>query len=68
VDGWASLVAQLVKNPPAMWETWVQSLNWEDPLEKENTHSILLNVSEHRDDDWLDYNKHSFLETQNLMI
>ena len=26
----ASLVAQLVKNPPAMWETWVQSLGWED--------------------------------------
>ena len=30
----ASRVAQLVKNPPAMWETWVQSLGWEDPLEK----------------------------------
>ena len=30
----ASLVAQLVKNPPTMWETWVQSLGWEDPLEK----------------------------------
>ena len=30
----ASLVAQLVKNPPAMWETWVPSLGWEDPLEK----------------------------------
>ena len=30
----ASLVAQLVKNPPAMQETWVQSLGWEDPLEK----------------------------------
>ena len=29
-----SLVAQLVKNPPAMGETWVQSLGWEDPLEK----------------------------------
>ena len=28
------LVAQLVKNLPAMWETWVQSLGWEDPLEK----------------------------------
>ena len=28
---WASLVAQLVKNPPAIWETWVQSLGWEDP-------------------------------------
>jgi len=31
---WASLVPQLVKNPPAMWETWVRSLGWEDPLEK----------------------------------
>ena len=30
----ASLVAQLVKNPPAMWGTWVQSLGWEDLLEK----------------------------------
>ena len=30
----ASQVAQMVKNPPAMWETWVQSLAWEDPLEK----------------------------------
>ena len=30
----ASLMAQLVKNLPAMWETWVQSLGWEDPLEK----------------------------------
>ena len=31
---WASLVAQLVKNLPAIWETWVQSLGLEDPLEK----------------------------------
>ena len=31
---WASLVAQLVKNSPAMREMWVQSLGWEDPLEK----------------------------------
>ena len=30
---WASLVAQLVKNPPAMLETWVWSLGWEDPLQ-----------------------------------
>ena len=29
-----SIVAQLVKNPPAVWETWVQSLGWEDPREK----------------------------------
>ena len=53
---WASLVAQLVKNPPAMretwvrslgweamWETWVQFLSWEDPLEKgKATHSSIL--------------------------
>ena len=31
---WASLVAQTVKNPPAMWKTWVWSLGWEDPLEE----------------------------------
>ena len=31
---WASLMAQLVKNLPAMQETWVQSLGWDDPLEK----------------------------------
>ena len=40
---WASLVAQLVKNLPAMPETWVRSLGWEDPLEKEKaTHSSIL--------------------------
>ena len=39
---WASLVAQLVKNPPAMRETWVQSLSWDDPLEKgKATHSSI---------------------------
>ena len=39
----ASLVAQLVKNPPAMRETWVRSLDWEDPLEKgKATHSSIL--------------------------
>ena len=39
----ASLVAQLVKNPPAMQETWVLSLSWEDPLEKgKATHSSIL--------------------------
>ena len=32
--GWASPVAQLVKNLPAVQETWVRSLGWEDPLEK----------------------------------
>ena len=40
---WASLVAQMVKNPPAMQETSVQSLGWEDPLEKRmTTHSSIL--------------------------
>ena len=40
---WASLVAQLVKNLPAMWETWVPSLGWEDLLEKGTaTHSSIL--------------------------
>ena len=40
---WASLVAQLAKNPPAMQETWVRSLGWEDPLEKgKATHSNIL--------------------------
>ena len=40
---WASLVAQLVKNLPAIQETWVRSLGWEDPLEKERaTHSSVL--------------------------
>ena len=40
---WASLVAQLVKNLLAMWETWVQFLGWEDLLEKGRiTHSSIL--------------------------
>ena len=40
---WASLVAQLVKNLPAMQETCIQSLGWEDPLEKgKATHSSIL--------------------------
>ena len=40
---WAFLVAQLVKNLPAMQEIWVPSLGWEDPLEKgKATHSSIL--------------------------
>ena len=36
-------MAQIVKNPPAVWETWVQSLGWEDPLEEGMvTHSNIL--------------------------
>ena len=39
----SSLVTQMVKNPPTVWETWVQSRGWEDPLEKgKATHSSLL--------------------------
>ena len=45
---WASLVAQLVKNLPAMRETWVQFLGWEDPLEKgKATHFSILNCIVH---------------------
>ena len=40
---WAPLVAQMVKNPPAMWETWVRSLDWEDLLEESlTTHSSIV--------------------------
>ena len=40
---WASLVAQTVKNPPAMWEAWILFLGWEDPSESEMaTHSSIL--------------------------
>ena len=40
---WASLVTELVKNPPAMRETWVRSLGWENPLKKgKATHSSIL--------------------------
>ena len=40
---WASLVAQMVKNLPAVWEAWVRSLGWEDPLEKgKATHLSVL--------------------------
>ena len=40
---WDSLVAQMVKNLPAMWKIWVQSLGWKDPLEEGMvTHSSIL--------------------------
>ena len=43
VKFWASLAAQMVKNLPAMWETWVQSLGWDDHREKGmTTHSCIL--------------------------
>ena len=44
----AFLMAQMVKNLPAMWKTWVQSLGQEDPLEKETaTHSRFLAWKSH---------------------
>ena len=47
---WTSLVAQMVKNLPAMWETWVRSLGWEDPLEGGiATHSNILAGRIHMD-------------------
>ena len=43
-------MTQIVKNPPAVWETWVQSLGWEDPLEKGmTTHSSILAWRIHMD-------------------
>ena len=43
LEMWASLVAQLVKNPPAMWKTWVRFLDWENPVEKGTaTHTRIL--------------------------
>ena len=40
---WASLMAQIVKNPPVIWETWIQSMGWKDPLEEGiATHSSIL--------------------------
>ena len=43
MTSWASLIDELVKNPPAIEETWVQSLGWKDPLDKEKaTHTSIL--------------------------
>ena len=43
MGSWASLVTQTVKDLPALWETWVRSLGWEDPLEEDMaTHSSIL--------------------------
>ena len=43
IEGIWTLVAQMAKNPPALWETWVRSLGWKDPLEKGSaTHSSIV--------------------------
>ena len=58
---WASLVAQLVKDLPAVWETWVRLLRWEDPLEKGTaTYSSILawrwtKRSQKNGHDWVDF-------------
>ena len=67
---WASLVAQLVKNPPTMWETWVRSLGWEDPLEKgKSTHSSILAWRipwGYKESDMTEQLSHGILETRIL--
>ena len=47
---WASLMTQTVKNLPAMWETWVQSLGQEDPLEKANGNPLQYSCLENSRD------------------
>ena len=70
---WATLVAQLVKNPPAVRENWIRSLCWEDPLEKGMaTHSSILAWripwtiqsmgSQRVEDDWLIYGTSTVLQ------
>ena len=62
---WAFLVAQLVKNPPAVWETWVQSLDWENPLEKgKATHSGILAWRIPWTIQFMDYTVHGVTESQ----
>ena len=46
LDLWVSLVVQMVQNPPTMWETWVGSLGWEDPLEKGTGYPFLYSCLE----------------------
>ena len=43
---WASLVVQMVKNLPSLWETWIQSLGWEDPLEEGMTTTSIFLLGE----------------------
>ena len=69
----ASLVAQLIKNLPAMQDTQVRSLGWEDPLEKEMaTHSVLFIVEFHRQKSQADYrlwdHKELIWETGRLLL
>ena len=59
-EAWASPVAQLVKNLPAVWETWVQSLGWEDPLEKGKVTTLQYSGLENS----RDYTVHGVTKTQ----
>ena len=72
---WTSLVAQLVKNPPAMWETWVRSLGWADPLEKgKSTHSSMAwsipwtMGSQRVRHDWATFTSLHFTCCENLLL
>ena len=56
----ASLVSQLVENPPVMWQTWVRSLGWEDPMKKgKATHSAILAL-----ENSMDYRAHGVVKSQ----
>ena len=66
---WASLVAQTVKNPPAMWETWVWSLGWEDPLEEDmaiHTSILAWGIPMNREAWWATV--HGFVKSQTWLI
>ena len=66
----ASLVAQMVKNLPAVWEIWVQSLGWEDPLEKQTaTHSSILawRIGVAKSQTWLSDFHSSLVMSDNLI-
>ena len=61
----ASLVAQAVKHPPAMQETWVRSLGWKDPLEKEMaTHSVSLSGKSQRQKSLAGYTAHGVAKSR----
>ena len=63
----ASLVAQSIKNPPAMQETWIRSLGWEDPLEEDMaTHSSVLAWRIPMDREAWQATVHGFAKTQTL--
>ena len=61
---WDSPVAHMVKNPPAMWETWVQPMGWEDPLEKgKATHYSILALDNPMDKGTLQATFHGVAES-----